>query len=531
MGDIELKLSSWRTRVRFLRRLAGVFSVLVILLAAGVLVFGWIFGFSAALRLDPNLAGMAVSTSVGLLGCALCILSDTVFPPALRPGLRRRFHGPVALFLLGIALADLIVLSFSPGRGLDQVLFDFAGRRGNIYMSPATAICLALAAGCLLAARYGGRFVGGNLYGVLALSGLFLTVLALTGYAFDSAALYEVFAYSAMALHTAAGFFLVFLGLLLSRPSAGWMRVVVGPGAGSGTLRRTLPFVIVGPFVFCGLTLFAVDAGLINANFRLSILAISAAAGLSVLLFWSALRENADARHLVETNRQLRQALSDRDILLKEVYHRVKNNLQFIDAMLALECEDRVTGEVVAGESIQHELANRLDRVRARVHALGLVHQHLIAARDLATLNLKGFLDELCANQAKGAGFDKRALRVETKIAPIKVDLDRAIPIGLMVTELLSNAAKHGFPDGRAGSILVSAAPLSENAISLSISDDGVGGDSAIAGSAGIEEFAEGEGRVGSMILRSLAAQLGAVMNIDDRNGMRVELTIPLTTV
>ena len=508
-----------------MRRLAGIFSVLVILLAAGVLVFGWIFGFPGVLRLHPSLAGMAVSTAVGLLGCALCILSDTVFPLALRQRFHRRFRGPVALVLLGIALADLILLSFSPGRGLDQVLFSFADARAEIYMAPASAICLALAAGCLLAAHYGGRFVGGNLYGVLALSGLFITVLALTGYAFDSNALYEVFAYSAMALHTAAGFFLVFLGLLLSRPSAGWMRVVVGPGAGSGTLRRTLPFVIVGPFIFCGLALFAVDAGLINANFRLSILAISAAASLSVLLFWSALRENADARHLVETNRQLRQALSDRDILLKEVYHRVKNNLQFIDAMLALECNDGAENDGVASE-----MANRLARIRDRVHALGLVHQHLIASRDLATLNLKGFLDELCANQAKGAGFDKRALRIETKVAPIKVDLDRAIPIGLMVTELLSNAAKHAFPDGRAGSILVSAAPLSETAISLMISDDGVGGDSAIAGGAGIEGLGEGDGSVGSVILRSLAAQLGAVINIDDRNGMRVELTIPMTT-
>jgi two-component sensor histidine kinase len=489
---------------RTLRKLAASFSALVVFISGCVLFFGWVLDISAMRQLYPSLPGMAISTAVGLFGCSLCVLHE-----AIRPQARQAAYRTILGFaFLGLAVSDLALVAAVPGRGVDQILFGFADERAGIYMAPATAICLALAASCLLIPRRRADFFNGDLFALLAAAGLVITVLALTGFVFDSRALHEVFVFSAMALHTAIGFFILFLALLLLRPTWGWMRVIVGPGPGSAMLRRTLPYVVLGPFLFCGLTLLAVDAGMFNVNFRLSVLALSGTSCLIVLLFWSALRENADAKDLLKTNQRLRVALDEREILLQEVYHRVKNNLQFIDAMLALE-----TGGL--GDSA---VASRLTSIRTRVHALAHVHELLVGSKDLATLNLRDFLESLCANQANGNGFDGRGIRIETQIDSVLVDLDIASPIGLMVTELISNASKHAFPDGRSGVIRVTVVPTGNHAIVLSVRDNGVGRGGS----------AESEERVGSMILRSLAAQLGAEMKVIDSDGLQVDLTIPL---
>ncbi|WP_193367877.1 sensor histidine kinase [Pelagibius marinus] len=452
-----------------------------------------------------------MSTALGLLACGLCLLQALADNRAAR---RSGCHF-VAMAALALALVNLALLALEPGRGIDQLFFTFSDERAAIHMAPATSICLAIAASALLVRRRRAVFLNGELYGLLTGIGLFITLLALTGYVFDSQALFEILAFSAMALHTAAAFFLLFLALLLSRPAWGWMSILVGPGPGSAMLRRTLPFAVLGPFVFCWLALVAVEGGFINANFRLSIMAITGAGCLVILLLWTAWRENADAKLLLKSNDELRRALSDREILLREVYHRVKNNLQFIDAMLALEAMD--------GDD--SSLEERLSGIRTRVHALSLVHQHLIGARDLATVNLRGFLEDLCSYQARGAGLDARGVRIETAISSVPLHLERAIPIGLVITELVSNAAKHAFPDGRAGVISIVAEREGEDLLRLSVSDDGVGRSGAQGG-----QNDGGREGVGGMILRSLASQLGAEIQTTSKDGFGVILTIPLAS-
>jgi two-component sensor histidine kinase len=244
------------------------------------------------------------------------------------------------------------------------------------------------------------------------------------------------------------------------------------------------------------------------------VLAIAGAGGLTVLLFWGAQRQNTDARDLVKSNAKLRRALAERDVLLREVYHRVKNNLQFIDAMLALEAND------TEGSAADAKL--RLREIRRRLHALGLVHQQLMGAQDLATMSLANFLRELCANMAWGAGLDEMQIDLELDIADLDVDLDRAIPIGLVMTELLSNAAKHAFPAGRRGVITIEALQESSGCLVLHVSDNGVGENGI-----GRESAVQGEGRVGSMILDSLVEQLNAEMLVEDNEGYHVTIRIP----
>jgi two-component sensor histidine kinase len=497
-----VKLSSWRERLRTARRAASLLAVLAALLSGGVLLFGWMLDIQVVRRL-PGEPGMAVTVAGGVLACAILLMRRIWLPAAAR-----WYDRLPAAVLLAVAFADLAFLAADPDTGLDHWLFGFSDARSDTYMSPATAVSLALGALCLML-PFGRRRLWGEFFGLLVACGLAITVLAITGYLFDSAALREVFVFSAMAPQTALAMLLVFLALAASQPAQGWMRILLLPRPGSASLRRLLPFVALGPFVLCWLALVAVDRGMFDANFRLSVVAMAGAAGLIVLLFWSAQRENASACELMQSNRRLRRTLAERDVLLKEVYHRVKNNLQFFDAMLALEANGLAGG---AGDAQE-----RLEVIRSRVHALSLVHQQLIGAQDLATLDLQPFLNDLCANLAQGTALAARRVRVATDIPSIPVTLDCAVPIGLIVTELFLNAVKHAFPDGREGAITVEAEQDAKGVLTLCIGDDGVGR----AGEAPVQS------QVGSLILSSLVTQLKARMMTENRAGLRVTIQVP----
>ena len=158
--------------------------------------------------------------------------------------------------------------------------------------------------------------------------------------------------------------------------------------------------------------------------------------------------EDIDARHkaeekLLAANQKLEQvveertaALDQRDILLREVYHRVKNNLQVIDSLLMMH----------ATKLDNPQAASTLTNLRSRIYALGLVHHQLMGSSDLKTFDVAPFLRQLLDNILNV--HMGTAVRLEIDAVPLKVDLDFAIPLGMIVTELVTNSLKHAF-DGR----------------------------------------------------------------------------------
>jgi len=477
-------------------------ATLVCLLGATVLLLGWGADIPQVRELIPSLPGMAISTSLGFVFCGGALLAEK--HSAIRGG--QALQTALAGTALAFALINLLLLALG-FPGVDQLLFSFPDARSESYMSPSASICLLLAAACLLLSRHGERSLSRELFACLAGTGLFIAGLSLVGHVFDSEALRSVLFFGAMGFNTTFGYLLLFPALLLSRPDWGFMSIFTGPGLGSAMLRRTLPFALLGPPFFCWLSLIAVEAGLFEVNFRLSVLATTMSIMLIALFCWAALRENAAAGHLVESNERLRQALSDRDILLKEVYHRVKNNIQFIDAMLALEGKEFET----------RGLGRRLAEIRGRLQAMALVHQQLVASQDLASVNLATFLEELCDNMARGAGMDARGIAIRLDAAPLRIHLEQAVPLGLIVSELISNAIKYAFPEGQGGEIQVSAQALEDEGIRLLVSDNGVGRNPEEGSSEGI----------GRMIIHSLSSQLGATVREGNDAGFSVELVIP----
>jgi two-component sensor histidine kinase len=212
-------------------------------------------------------------------------------------------------------------------------------------------------------------------------------------------------------------------------------------------------------------------------------------------------------QRVAERTAELSKTIGQRDVLLREVYHRVKNNLQVVDSLVAL--EERRIDDPAAREL--------LTVLRDRVFSLGLAHQQLMSSADLQTFDVAPFLRELTENLAAGLGAADRGIVLVIDIDPVMVNLDLAIPLGLITTELVSNAIKY------AGASLVSVTFKRAGHASavLAVGDDGKG---AAPDGADVVMRAGAGGR----IIAGLARQLDGRIGVFHEHGTRVEITMPL---
>jgi len=203
---------------------------------------------------------------------------------------------------------------------------------------------------------------------------------------------------------------------------------------------------------------------------------------------------------VAERTGELSAALAQRDLLLREVYHRVKNNLQMIDGLLVM--HNRRTSDPAGRQAIQG--------LRDRVYALGLVHQQLMDSRDLKTFDIAPFLKELSINLVQAGASQDVALSI--KAIPLDVGLDFAIPLGLLVTELVTNSLKHAFPSG-SGRIEVEFTRAEDGTLALVVSDDGQG-----YGDGGAEADSRKPG-LGLGIIGGLVTQLNGRIDVQSQPG------------
>ena len=197
------------------------------------------------------------------------------------------------------------------------------------------------------------------------------------------------------------------------------------------------------------------------------------------------------------------ETLAQRDLLLREVYHRVKNNLQIIDSLMVMQAQSLSDPAARAG----------LDDMRRRVYALGLVHHQLMGSDDLQTFDVAPFLQELSRHLVDGVGA--RGVSISMHATPLRVGLDFAIPLGLLVTELVTNSMKHAF-DGDPGSIHVALEKAEGNQVVLQVSDDGEGYDPATSGST-----------LGMFIIQGLVRQLKGTVAVHAGRGTHTVVRLP----
>ena len=173
-----------------------------------------------------------------------------------------------------------------------------------------------------------------------------------------------------------------------------------------------------------------------------------------------------------EQDEALRRTLDDKNTLLKELYHRVKNNLQLIISMFNLQV--RTLSDNPARKALQE--------AAGRVRAMALVHERLYQSRTLSSIGLNGYMSELCEQLARAASAAQRGIAVRVEAAAVQIGLDVAVPLGLLLNELVSNSLEHAFPEGRGGQVMVRVAYDEDDSggkqgltMRLTVRDDGVG--------------------------------------------------------
>ena len=166
-----------------------------------------------------------------------------------------------------------------------------------------------------------------------------------------------------------------------------------------------------------------------------------------------------------QAEEQLRTSLREKVALLKEVHHRVKNNLQLISSLLSLQAD------TVRDPHARELLTDSRDRVRS----ISLVHENCYQAGSFADVTLARQLETLCTNLIHSYTGGVWRIDLQTRLADATLDLDRAVPLMLIVNELVSNALKHAFPGDRAGRVSVELLSLPGARYQVVVSDDGVG--------------------------------------------------------
>lgn len=158
-------------------------------------------------------------------------------------------------------------------------------------------------------------------------------------------------------------------------------------------------------------------------------------------------------------------ALKEKNFLLGEIHHRVKNNLQIIYSLLDLQAS-RINDPVV-----QDMLLDSQNRVRS----MALIHQTLYQSNDFAKVEFGSFLETLVPTLMATYGINSKNIRLKVDVSPVHLPINLAIPCGLLMNELITNALKHGFPDGATGEIVVGLSQNEQGKVMLFVSDDGVG--------------------------------------------------------
>jgi two-component sensor histidine kinase len=212
-----------------------------------------------------------------------------------------------------------------------------------------------------------------------------------------------------------------------------------------------------------------------------------------------------EVREHQETERLLHRSLAEAETLLREVHHRVKNNLQVVDTLLSLQMRQTPV------------VADSLRDLRHRVHCLGIIHHKIMQSPDLETINLRELLQDLCqalASLHKIQADVSLNVSVEPGDASIKIDF--AITLGLLITELVTNAFKHAFATGQRGTVDVSLTSRGEGKACLTVSDNGAGGASQ-----------EPDVTMGQQIIAELVDQLDGVMKPDRTRGTGIAITFP----
>ena len=215
-------------------------------------------------------------------------------------------------------------------------------------------------------------------------------------------------------------------------------------------------------------------------------------------------RVSERTQKLETLTQELQQSVDDKTVLLREVHHRVKNNLQVVASMVRL-----------SSHHVHDSLARGVfAEIARRIRAIGLVHQTIYEQEAASAVSVQSYLQRLAMLEGDVYGIGDRGIMIETR-GEGELDLNTAISMGLVVSEALANAIKHAFPDGQRGVITIIAS-ASEQEWKVTVADNGVGFDNELDAGTGIR------------LIQALAGQMRGTVRFVSDGGTRVEMRFPI---
>ncbi|MFC1833100.1 PAS domain S-box protein [Thermodesulfobacteriota bacterium] len=172
-----------------------------------------------------------------------------------------------------------------------------------------------------------------------------------------------------------------------------------------------------------------------------------------------------DITDVKQSEEQIKTSLKEKEVLLREIHHRVKNNLALINSLLSLRAE-------YSSDKTAQEL---FDEVKTRIQSMAVAHEILYQSENLAHLSVPDYIGNLVNHILYSHGSVGVSVSVDKEIEEVSFGLSTAIPLGFLLTELVSNCLKHAFPDGRHGTVRLSLSSVNEKEFQLIVADDGVG--------------------------------------------------------
>jgi len=197
----------------------------------------------------------------------------------------------------------------------------------------------------------------------------------------------------------------------------------------------------------------------------------------------------------------IQKSLKEKEILLQEIHHRVKNNLQIIISLLRLQASSEKDGRLI----------NMFRECQNRIKAMAFVHEKLYQSRDFTRVDFTQYIHDFAQELSTAFGVKKKGIKLKTELEEVELDINRAIPCGLIFNELLTNAIQHAFPGGRAGEIIVRLHREEQEQISLEVWDSGVG--------LPADFDLEVPKTLGLMLIKSLTAQINGQLAIGTGEG------------
>lgn len=216
-----------------------------------------------------------------------------------------------------------------------------------------------------------------------------------------------------------------------------------------------------------------------------------------------------DVTERKQAEERIKASLEEKEILLKEINHRVKNNLQIVSSLLDLQSRDIQDGQV----------QEMLKESQARIRAMALIHEKLYQSEDLARIDFGEYLQSLTSELRRSHGLNTQHIELKLDAGHTFLGVDTAIPCGLIVNEMVSNSYKHAFPSGSGGEISI-ALRLEDQVYSLVVRDNGVGFP---------EDFdIRRSNTLGLKLVNALVDQLGGTIELHRNGGAEINITFPV---